>query len=154
LATDRLPTAVDLFDRALRGVPRPEDYHNPLVSLQEVRGFLEAGCRAYLEAGDHERAHRLAQFPVRLAAAPPGQGRRGQGAEAWAKAERDAAREADGDAARQLLASARGHFLEAAAAYEAAADAFPDRPELAEWLWHSGEGYSRGQDHPRTIAVL
>src|SRR5207248_1301378 len=81
-------TALGLYEKALRPVTRPADYRNALVDGAEARALVEAGCRAFREAGDHEHAHRLAVLYGRIAAPPERLG------EAWyrlAEAERDEA---------------------------------------------------------------
>jgi tetratricopeptide (TPR) repeat protein len=72
--------------------------------------------------------------------------------EAWAEAQRIHAQELKvPDSARQEEEGARTLFLEAGAAYQAAADSGAGQAEQGQWLWHAASCFSQGQDFARAI---
>jgi tetratricopeptide (TPR) repeat protein len=154
LETERRTTAPELYERALRTVARPSDYRNALIDLTEARTLLEAGRRSFSEAGEHERAYRLAGLCARLAEPPAGLIAVGEAAETWARALREEARRpSTAEAGRRAAEAALRRFQEAGATFEAVAEAVAGRSDQADWLWRAGEDYWQGRDVPRAVGV-
>ena len=137
-----------LYERALNGVTKPDDYRNTLVDLARVRQMLESGCRALQETKDFENAHKLALLHTRLAAAEPAQVLLGQVAEAWAHALLEPS------PTTRTSETARTYFQEAANAYEAAAQASTALSARSAWLWHAGQDFLLGHDFAHAVSVL
>jgi tetratricopeptide (TPR) repeat protein len=150
LESSKDPTsALGLFEQALQGVARVEEFHNPFISLAEAQGLFERGCRVYRDAGLYEQAQRLAQLYAKLASPRAAQALFGQAAEAWARAKRTQAR----GSTRIEEGAAGPHFREAAAAYVTAA-AGASQPEEAEWLGRAATCYLEARDFEPAVAVL
>lgn len=144
LAGQQPATALDCFERALRDVTTPAGLQNRLVDLPQARRALELGCQRYREMGDFDRAQKLARLYEKLALPGVARQRGGQAAEAWALECRS----------KQSEEEARLHFREAAAAYEAVADAVSAPAEKAQWLRRSSERYLQSQEPARALVVL
>ncbi len=145
------PAAIELYERALQNVSRPEDYQNPLVALTQARSLLESACRVCQEAGDYQDAYKLALLYTKLTGPGSAQLLLAQAAEGWAVAKLEQAHhEKNSDAAHRAEEEARTHFREAGSAYQAAAKAQHDQ---ADWLWRAGESFWQGQDFHRAVAV-
>jgi tetratricopeptide (TPR) repeat protein len=145
-------SALECYEKALRGINTPADYHNTLLTLTEAQRIVQTGCQVYATAGDFERAHRLAQLDEKLA---PGANRQilAQVEEAWAT---DCVRRAakGGTCAGQWRERAVAHFREAGAANEAVAQATSGPADKANWLWLGVTCYLQGQLYPQAAAVL
>ncbi|MBV9126000.1 MAG: tetratricopeptide repeat protein, partial [Planctomycetes bacterium] len=143
------------YERALRDVSSPADFHNHLLDLAEARHLCEEGCHLFGTLGDFDSARKLALAYARLA--PPGKSQEllAQAADALAQAALDRSRKASnpGEAVPQEQ-EARTHFKEAAAAYQAVADLNRGQPAEADWLWRSADRFLQGQDYSHGLEVL
>ena len=114
-------TALQWFHLALNKVPSAADYQNPVVSIDQARELVEAGCRFYREGQDHERALELAELYRKVALPGVAEEHLAQAAEARADC---LAKKAAGDSS-PLAASEREQALklyrQAGTAYEHAA---------------------------------
>jgi tetratricopeptide (TPR) repeat protein len=146
-------TALELYDRALRGVNRPGEYGNAYVGLDEARQVLEAGCKTLRDANDWPGAHRLAQLYGRLTEGYVVQALLGDLAEAWGRALFAEAR-AGGERDQQKSEAARARCREAAAAFAAVAEVRANQPDHADWLFRSGGAFLLAQDYARAAAIL
>lgn len=154
LREPQVEPALTAFERAVRDVKGPGDWHNALVTVERAREAFEAGCRAARSAGAFEASARLARLYERLA--PPGRAQEllAEAADAWAGAAREKARRASGDEARKLYGEAEDLLRQAAAAYEQAADAQKDPAEQAERLWSAANRFLEGRDADRAAAAF
>jgi hypothetical protein len=150
----RLDDAAAAFERAVREVKEPGDWHNALVPLPQAREAFEAGCKAARAAGAFEASARLAQLYERLA--PPGRAQelRADAAEALGRATLDRARRETGAAARPLYGEADGLLRQAGEAYEQAAAALADPAGQAERLWSAANAFLDGHDPARAAAAF
>jgi tetratricopeptide (TPR) repeat protein len=152
--TRHIPSALELYEQALRSVRQPADYQNSLVTLLQTGMLLAADCRICRDAADFEAAEKLARLYTKLAPPGPAQILVGQVIQAWAVAQHARARQLkDLAAARQEEDAAHRHFREAAAAYQAAAEVSPDQAERSEWLWQSALCSMQGQDFQHAITA-
>jgi tetratricopeptide (TPR) repeat protein len=137
-------SALGCFDRAVRGLAGPADYHNALVALEEARPLFEKGLQVYRLAGDYASALRLAHLYEKVAPADVAQEAVGQLAEAWAQKCQAAHRDED----------ARAHWLEAADAYQAVADRATTAPEQSPWLWRAARCAVQAKEPARAASGL
>jgi tetratricopeptide (TPR) repeat protein len=146
-------SALEYFERCLQDVKAPSDFHNPLIDLAEVRRQIENGSRSYAQAGDFERAVRLAQLTGRIA---PGSNRESvaEFTEAWAQECLNRASHATGSCATRRLDEARAHFRDAGAAYEALANASAAGADQVKRLWASARCYYQGQHFAQAAGLL
>ena len=152
--SDKIPSALELYERALRKVREPANYQNPLVTLPEAAALLAVDCRTCKDAGKFEAAEKLARLYTKLAPPGPAQALVGQITQAWAAAQYARARQLkDLATIRQEEDAARRHFREAAAAYQAAAEASPEQTERSEWLWQAASCSMQGQDFQHAITA-
>jgi tetratricopeptide (TPR) repeat protein len=152
--TDKIPSALELYERALSNVREPASYQNPLVTLPEAGALLAADCRTCKDAGKFEAAEKLARLYTKLAPPGPAQVLVGQVTQAWAAAQYARARQGkDLALVRQEGDAARRHFREAAAAYQAAAEASADQAERTECLWQAASCWMQGQDFQHAVAA-
>ncbi len=146
---------LDLAVQALKDVTKPADYRNTLVDLALTQTLLKACCQAFRDTSNFDGAQQAARLHAKLAAAGPGQILLGEVAEAWAKVTRAQALQVAGsESASGEEAIARERFGEAAAAFEAAAEAASTTSEKAEWLWRASQAYGEAQQHAQVISVL
>jgi len=138
---DNPPAALAALTDALQSVHRPEDYRNPVATLDELRGLFER-CGEQLRAkGQADVAAELAKLYAKVA--PPGR----------ADAQAAAAAAARADAlAKAGAADASAAYAEAARAYAAAAGA-ADPPD-ATWLWLAADSAIKGRDYAMALEVL
>jgi tetratricopeptide (TPR) repeat protein len=150
----QLDEAAAAFERAVRDVKEPGDWHNALVTLPQAREAFEAGCKAARAAGAFEASVRLAQLYGRLA--PPGRAQelRADATDALGRAVLDRARRETGAAARPLYGEADGLLRQAGEAYEQAAAAQTDPAEQAERLWLAANAFLDGHDPARAAAAF
>src|SRR5204863_7703332 len=83
--------ALEWWGRALQGVRSANDFSNPLLELKQVRETLEQACRRFLEQGEFERVHQLADLYKRLAVPGRAEEWMGEAAGAQAKERHDPA---------------------------------------------------------------
>jgi tetratricopeptide (TPR) repeat protein len=140
------PAAVDLLERGVHNLRRPEDWKNSFLCLKKAQAIFEHGQAVYRDKGDFEHAVRVAELYERLA--PPAQVALllGQGAEGWAQALRQRG--------SQEEARAIALFRRAGGAYARAADQAKTPREQSERLWLSAGAYLRAQDAERALPVL
>jgi tetratricopeptide (TPR) repeat protein len=154
METGKLSAALELYDRALKAVHQPADYHNRLVNLSEAAALVASDCRACKDSGKFADAVKLARLYAKLVLPGTAQSLLGQIAEAWADAElARSGQQKDGAKKQQEAEAARVHFREAAAAYEAAAQSTASRPGHQDLLWHAAACFSKGQDFPHAITA-
>lgn len=149
---DHAAAALEAFERAVRDIHTSADWQNTLLDLTQARAFFERGCEIYREAGDFERAIRLARLYERLAPSGEASYLRGRAAEAWARARQEAVTSAG--AAEREREEAHVQFRKAGEAYEQAAAQTPDAVARRERLWLSAVCYRQGQDRLRTVAMF
>jgi tetratricopeptide (TPR) repeat protein len=155
LEMGNIAAVVELYERVLQNVAKPENYQVPCLPLTEARALVESGCRLCRDAGKFEEAQKLALLHARLAPPGPSQLLLAQVAQAWALSNRDQAQKAPNtERARRLEETARSHFKEAGAAYETAFAPDARAAEKAERLWQAAEAYRQGQDNPHVVSVL
>ncbi len=150
LAEGNPEAAASAFERAVRDVRRPEDWHNPLADLKRLREAFERGCRGLREAGHHESALRVARLYERAAAPGEAPLLRARAAEAWAVS---LGEQATGPEADRIRGEARELFRQAGAAAEESAKLGPVGEE-APRLWQSAGHFLRGEDFGRAAEVL
>ncbi len=146
--------AADSLAAALQAVRGPDDYHNPLVPLDEARPLVEKAGQLARARGDWETAQRLAELYGRLAAPGGADVLAGLTADAWADALIEQAKKAPADQAVALEEQARARRRLAGQAYEKAAAGAPAGPEQANWLSNSADRYLRANDLTRAVEVL
>ncbi|HEY2146540.1 MAG TPA: tetratricopeptide repeat protein, partial [Pirellulales bacterium] len=146
--------AVAGYRRAVAAVGDPAEFHNPLLSLEEIRQRLSEAYLAYLKAGQFQRALELTEvlFPplprerqLQLAA---------EAHRAWADALlRDPDRSTVADR-RQAARQARGHFRNAGDAFNRLAElqlasrAYPDD------VWNAADAYRAGHNYRGAVKML
>jgi tetratricopeptide (TPR) repeat protein len=146
-------SALPWFRRALEKVPSARDYQNFLVSLDEVRGLFETGCRAYRQRQDPEHARELADLYKKLALPGVAEERLAEATEAQAATLVQAARLKTPPEAATLVDRAQVFYREAGALYEqAAAGRLPQEKALR--LRHSADCYANAGDYTRAVLVL
>jgi hypothetical protein len=140
---------LELAESALRGVNRPADYQNPLLSLKEAALLVEQSVQATQQARDYASAERLARLFGRLAPPPRDRELYAAVAEAYAADLLDQAR--PGNNPEQLQA-AYAQYREAAAEYVAlaAASATPE----PDWIRKAATAYRKAADRPKAIDLL
>jgi tetratricopeptide (TPR) repeat protein len=154
IETGDLPAALELYERALAAVPQSADYHNSLVSLQEVGNLLASDCRTCKDSGKFADALKLARQYAKLVAPAPAQVLLGQVAEAWAAAQLAQSRQLKEAAkAQELAEAARAHFREAALAYERAAQATIGQSNHKDWLWQAAACFLKGEEFRHAITA-
>jgi len=151
---DQDDEAIAAYRRAALAVGDPAEFHNPLLSLDDVRQRLSDAYQTYLKAGRFEKAIQLTEvlFPlftrereIEMAA---------QAHQAWAASlqqEADRASTADGrEAGRQARAQLRkaGDFFNQLAELRLASRAYP------EDVWNSAESYLAGHDFRGAVRML
>ncbi len=151
-------TALEMFTRVVDGVKPGDDWPGQLTDRASVVKLFQEAGKTYLDNHQFELAVRLAA-PFALVAAPgEADVLRGKASAEWARARRDEAKQAAADAKQAAEDQARQLFLQAAAAYAAAAEAAPNDPVPGEYLWHSArctwEGRDLQQASARIDAVL
>jgi tetratricopeptide (TPR) repeat protein len=119
---------------AMGSVHTPDDYRNPLVTVDEVRSIAERLTQAAREKADWDTARKAVE--AYAAVAPPGKDDELAG-QVFAAQGQTLAEKAKGDAT--LEEQARETYRQASAAYERAAGKAPDPPVQATWLWQSAE---------------
>jgi tetratricopeptide (TPR) repeat protein len=147
--------AMDDFRRVVRDVHGPDDWHNALVDLAQVRAVFERACTIYQTTGRHPLAMELAGLYERLA--PPGAAQvlYARAAEAAARELREsAARTQPAEAARKLEEPARKLFREAGRKYEASLPSAATPAEQMERLSHSANCLVQGEDCAAAVGVL
>ena len=155
LRNGAIPAALEAFEAAVVGVAAPADYRNAFVDLTVARGVFEAGCRWYLQNGNHEAALQLARLYERIALPGVGQELAGQAAESCGKAALEQARLAvNNPAARQLEEEAQKQFRQAGTAFAQAATLSRSPADKADWLWRSAVNFLDGQDPAHALPVL
>jgi tetratricopeptide (TPR) repeat protein len=143
------------FRRVVRDVHGPDDWHNALVELAQVREVFERGCIIYQTTGRHQPALELAALYERLA--PPGvaQTLYARAAEAAARGLLESAgRTQPAEAARKLAESARELFREAGRKYQASLPAAATPAEQMERLGHCANCLVQGEECAAAVPVL
>lgn len=152
---ENTPSALRAFEQAVRGVQGPKDWRNTITDLPAARKAFEQGCRILRERDEFEASMKLARLYERLAAPGTAAALFAKAAEAAARAKQDRIRELpSADAARHEEKQARELFLQAAAKFQAAAEASPDANDQANWLWRAALCYRHGEDHAGSAAAL
>src|SRR5579864_5401387 len=126
--------AVPLFEEALKGVLRPEDYHNSVLPREDVVKVLEQACTLFRTQADFANASKVAELLGYVAG--PGRSSEVQAeiADTWGEKLLAESRQTPGQAGQNALAEAKKQFQLAGLHAEKAAKL--DRPvaEQSEWF--------------------
>jgi tetratricopeptide (TPR) repeat protein len=154
LASGSLDAALELYQRTLSSVTKPEDYRNTLITVSQVQDLLKSGSQVFQEAGLFAKAQKMADLHARVAPPEAAHLLLGQIAEVWAKAQLELARgTTNWEAARSQIKLAQDHYRDAGAAYEAAAQVTTG-PEKADRFWHAMDCYWQAEDFSNVVRVL
>jgi tetratricopeptide (TPR) repeat protein len=155
LASEAPATAVPDFERAVRDIKAPADWHTPLIGLDRVRELFEHGGQVLCQAGQFEASMQLARLYARVALPGVAEHLLAQSAEANAQVRSAALGSLVVEGAwREELEAIRALHRRAADAYEKAASLATRRAQNLEWLWRAGKNYALGEDFPRAAAAL
>lgn len=155
LTGSQVATALECFERSVRGVANASAYHNSQVDLSEARRLFEFGCQVYRKVKDFQSALALAHLYHPLA--PPGTEQElvALAADAWAQdCQSQALASKTPEAAHTLWDEARTHLREAGAAYEGLANLAGTREDQAQWLRRGAERFFQAQDYSRGEILL
>ena len=151
-------TALEMFARVVDGVKPGDDWPGTLTDRASVVKLFQEAGKTYRENHQYDLAVRLAESFAKAAAPGEADVLRGKASAEWARARRDEAKQAAADAKQAAEEQARQLFLQAAAAYAAAAEQAPNDPLPGEHLWQCArccwEGRDLGQASARLEAVL
>ena len=132
LKLDADPAAgVAALDAALQAVHVPDDYRNPLVPLDEVRGIIEKAVRVAKEKANWDLGRKAIEVYGRVAITGKDDELAGQLFDAQAKALTEAAKADLGPNGRALDQQAQEAFRQASAAYVRTAGKAGDPPAQA-----------------------
>jgi hypothetical protein len=141
--------AVAELDAALQTVHGPDDYHNPLIPVDDVRALAEKAARLSLDKGNWENARKAVEVFARVAAAGKDDELAGQIFDAQGQG---LAEKAKTDAAAEELA--REAFRQASAAYERAAAKLADAAGQGTSLWQAAQLALRAGQSVRARDIL
>ena len=147
-------TALEMFTRVVDGVKPGDDWPGKLTDRASVVKLFQEAGKAYLENHQFDSAVRLAEPFAAVAAPGEADVLRGKASSEWARSRRDEAKAAAADAKPAAEEQARQLFLQAAAAYAAAAQAAPNDPVPGEYLWHSARCSWEARDLEQASARL
>ncbi|HEV3146652.1 MAG TPA: tetratricopeptide repeat protein, partial [Gemmataceae bacterium] len=126
--------AIPLFEDALKGVNRPEDYHNSIIPREEVLKVLEQASTLFRTQGDSAAASSVADLFGRVAGPARSRQMQAEIADAWGEKLLAESRQSPGQAGQNALAEAHKQFHKAGAMASDAASADRPVPEQIEWL--------------------
>jgi tetratricopeptide (TPR) repeat protein len=137
--------AVPLFEEALKGIVRPEDYHNSVLPREDVIKVLEQAGSMFRAQGDFANASKVAELFGHVAGLGRSSEMQAEIADAWGEKLLAESRQTPGQAGQQSLAEAKKQFQLAGTHAEEAAR--PDRPvaEQSEWLRKAAGYFLKGQ---------
>ncbi|HEX3998337.1 MAG TPA: tetratricopeptide repeat protein [Pirellulales bacterium] len=151
---DQDTDATAAYRRAVEAVGDPAEYHNSILSLDDLRVRLAEAYQAYLKSGKYQQAIDLASttfplFPrerqVELIA---------QAHEAWASLLGDQAEHAAGVEGREIARHARAELRQAGGAYAQLAELQLATRTYTEDVWNSAECLLAGHDFRGTVRML
>jgi TolA-binding protein len=155
LQQQKMLPAFQAFEKAVRDVKSPSDWHNELVSLKEARDIFETGCRVAREEARDEFPIRLARLYDRLALPGRAAELRGLAAEAAARDRLEQAQKAGTADAARLRSEGKALLFQAGRAYEQSAAALtPASADQVERLWQAATCYAEGREHQRALEAL
>jgi TolA-binding protein len=151
---DQEADAIAAYRRAVDGVGDPAEYHNSLLSLDDIRSRLADAYQAYLKAGRYQQAIDLAATTFPLLPRERQVEMIAQAHQAWAlvlAGQSDHAADADGrEAARQ----SRAELRQAGAAYARLAELQLATRVYTEDVWNSAECLLAGHDFRGAVRML
>src|SRR5262249_14144420 len=73
IETGKQASGLELYERVLAPIAKPEEYRNSLVDLAQVQNLLKSSCGHCLAGGNFEVAEKLARFHAQLTPGGPAQ---------------------------------------------------------------------------------
>jgi len=143
---DGRASALALFESALAGVNRPEEWTNPLLPISEARGIVEEAAKIYKEGNDFAEAVQLARLYARIALPQQDRLMLADARESWGRSLLRQSPPAE-DAARQ-------QFLYAASEYLAVAANSRQDERKAELQKRAADCYLLARERQKAVELL
>jgi len=142
------------FRRAVQMVGSPKTFHNPWLSMEDIRARCLKAHQDYLSQKDFATASALAEIFAPLFSVEAKLRLQGETWEQWARAEAAKAEGLPYPARTGLQQQARKLFRQAGWAYQQLAELRKETREYTDILWQSSQNYLAGQDYVHAVLVL
>ncbi|HZZ73691.1 MAG TPA: tetratricopeptide repeat protein [Pirellulales bacterium] len=146
--------AIAALAAVVKSAGPPEKYHNPWLSLDEIRNRLTADQQAYVLKRDFDRAIHLAEISCPIVPQERTIQLQAQGYRAWSQALFNDAEKANAVAADELRAAAREKLRLAGKRFAQLGDLRIATRFYPDDLWDSAEAALAGRDYQRAIRVV
>lgn len=146
--------ALAAYRRAVQAVGLPKSFHNPWLSLEDIRTQCLKAHQDYLGRSDFAAAFALAESFAPLFSPEAKTRLTAETLEQWARAEAAKAESLPYPQRTEQDRQARKLFRRAGWAYQQLAELEKESRRYTDLLWQSGENYMAGQDYPHAVLVL
>jgi hypothetical protein len=150
LGGKHMEQAVSDWKAALEKVTGPEDFRNPYIEIEQVRGWFKQALRQFQDALDPQKTQAVAELYRKIAPKGDAEKEIAEAAEAIARQLADKVNEMMDNVTAQDV---RAQYRRAADAYEQAAQAQP-QAERPESLWRSAQCYLAAKEIARAQQML
>lgn len=151
---ERYPEALAAYRHVLATIGKPENFHNPWVSIKELRGAVLAACEEFLAKGKPELAAALCRKLEPLFSKAQALETTAHVCLAWGQSLVEQADTLPPDRSEDLRRQGRVQFRRAGGIYadlaklEVASRQYPDQ------LWNSAAAYLDGHDYQNAVRML
>lgn len=142
------------YRRAIELVGLPKTFHNPWLSIEDIRSGCLKTHQEYLSQGKYSVAFSLAQSFAPLLSPEATTQLLAETLSQWAQAEATKAQTLSDPKRTQQERQARTLFRQAGSAYQQLAELEKQTRRYTDLLWRSAENYLAGQDYPHAVVVL
>jgi tetratricopeptide (TPR) repeat protein len=150
----RYPEAAMAYQRLLAGCAREDEFHNPWITLPQVKATLLGVCQEYLKAEAYENAVLLSKSLVHLMPKEQTLQLTAQVYRTWGENLMAQAEHLPPERAESLRKQARTQFRRAGDTLTEVARAQYTTREYPEQLWNSASAYFAGHDFRHGAAML
>ena len=151
---ERDDEAIAAFAGLVKSAGRPDAFHNPWLTLNEIRDRLTADQQTYLQKQDFARAIHLADVSAPIVPAERAVQLAAQGYRAWAQALQSQADKATGETVRDLQRQAREKLRLAGQRFAQLAELRLPTRFYPDDLWDSAQNAFAGRDFERAIRTI